>query len=290
MLKIDNILLPPQLYIVSTLIGNLKDITLRALSILKSSDLIACEDTRITIKLLSSYEIKSKILVSVHDYTPEQKLIFLINKIKKGESIALVSDSGTPVISDPGVKLIILAIKNDIKIIPIPGPSAITASLVGAGLAHKNFLFLGFLPNKKNQRINSLTKYSKIDSLLVFYESAKRINQTITDMFSVFGNRKCIIARELTKIYETFYRGNLEEFKKIKENLKGEITIIIGSPENKENLEEYEIDEDQIKKIILLTKKKFSTKDLSIDLSIIYKKPKKFFYTKLIKMSDNKKN
>ena len=109
-------------------------------------------------------------------------------------------------------------------------------------------------------------------------------------MFSVFGNRKCIIARELTKIYETFYRGNLEEFKKIKENLKGEITIIIGSPENKENLEEYEIDEDQIKKIILLTKKKFSTKDLSILLSIIYKKPKKFFYTKLIKMSDNKKN
>ena len=98
------------------------------------------------------------------------------------------------------------------------------------------------------------------------------------------------VARELTKIYETFYRGNLEEFKKIKENLKGEITIIIGSPENKENLEEYEIDEDQIKKIILLTKKKFSTKDLSILLSIIYKKPKKFFYTKVIKMSDNKKN
>ena len=148
------------LYVVSTPIGNLKDITLRALSILKSSDIIACEDTRITKKLLSSYEIKSKKLVSVHDYTPEQKLIFLINKIKKGESIALVSDSGTPVISDPGVKLIILAIKNDIKIIPIPGPSAITASLVGAGLAHKNFLFLGFLPNKKNQRINSLTKYA----------------------------------------------------------------------------------------------------------------------------------
>ena len=117
MLTIDNILLPSGLYIVSTPIGNLKDITLRALSILKSSDIIACEDTRITKKLLSSYEIKSKKLVSVHDYTSEQKLIFLINKIKKGESIALVSDSGTPVISDPGVKLIILAIKNDIKII-----------------------------------------------------------------------------------------------------------------------------------------------------------------------------
>ena len=290
MLKIDNILLSPQLYIVSTPIGNLKDITLRALSILKSSDIIACEDTRVTKKLLSSYEIKSKKLVSVHEHTSEEKIIFLINKIKKGESIALVSDSGTPIISDPGIKLIILAIKNDIKIIPIPGASAITASLVGAGLAHSNFLFVGFLPNKKNQRINSLNKYNKIDSLLIFYESAKRINETITDMFSVFGNRKCVIARELTKIYETFYRGNLEEFKKIKKNLKGEITIIIGSPEKKESLEKYGIDEDEIKKIILLTKKKFSTKDLSILLSIISKIPKKFFYTKLIKMSDNKKN
>ena len=183
----------------------------------------------------------------------------------------MVSDSGTPIISDPGIKLIILAIKNDIKIIPIPGASAITASLVGAGLAHSNFLFVGFLPNKKNQRINSLNKYNKIDSLLIFYESAKRINETITDMFSVFGNRKCVIARELTKIYETFYRGNLEEFKKIKKNLKGEITIIIGSPEKKESLEKYGIDEDEIKKIILLTKKKFSTKDLSMLLSIINK-------------------
>ena len=220
MLKIDNILLSPQLYIVSTPIGNLKDITLRALSILKSSDIIACEDTRVTKKLLSVYGIKSKKLVSVHEHTSQQKLIFLINKIKKGESIALVSDSGTPVISDPGIKLIILAIENDIKIIPIPGASAITASLVGAGLAHNNFLFIGFLPNRKNQRINSLNKYNKIDSLLIFYESAKRINETITDMFSVFGNRKCVIARELTKFYETFYRGNLEEFKKIKKKFK----------------------------------------------------------------------
>ena len=256
MLKIDNILLSPQLYIVSTPIGNLKDITLRALSILKSSDIIACEDTRVTKKLLSSYEIKSKKLVSVHEHTSEEKIIFLINKIKKGESIALVSDSGTPIISDPGIKLIILAIKNDIKIIPIPGASAITASLVGAGLAHSNFLFVGFLPNKKNQRINSLKKYNSIDSLLIFYESAKRINETITDMFSVFGNRKCVIARELTKIYETFYRGNLEEFKKIKKNLKGEITIIIGSPEKKENLEKYGIDEDEIKKNNTPNKKK----------------------------------
>ncbi|MBC49988.1 MAG: 16S rRNA (cytidine(1402)-2'-O)-methyltransferase [Pelagibacteraceae bacterium] len=283
MLTIDNILLPSGLYIVSTPIGNLKDITVRALSVLKNCDLIACEDTRVTRKLLSSYEIKSKNLVSLHEHSPQQKLIFLIDKIKKEKSIALVSDAGTPLISDPGIQLVILAINNNIKITPIPGPSAITASLVGSGLAHDNFFFVGFLPNKKKKRINTLNKYKKIDSLLIFYENAKRIKETINDMFSIFGNRKCVIARELTKYYETFYRGDLKKFKNIKENLKGEITIIISSCENKKNKEKSDIEEDEVKKIISFTKKKLSTKNLSELLSIIYKKPKKFFYTKLIK-------
>ena len=283
MLKIDNILLTPELYIVSTPIGNLKDITIRALSILKNCDIIACEDTRVTRKLLSSYEIKSKNLISVHEYSSQQKLIFLIDKIKKEKSIALVSDAGTPIISDPGIQLVILAINNNIKITPIPGPSAITASLVGSGLAHDNFFFVGFLPNKKKKRINTLNKYKKIDSLLIFYENAKRIKETINDMFSIFGNRKCVIARELTKYYETFYRGDLKKFKNIKENLKGEITIIISPCENRKNKEKSHIEEDEVKKIISFTKKKLSTKNLSELLSIIYKKPKKFFYTKLIK-------
>ena len=282
MLTIDNILLPNELYIVSTPIGNLKDITIRALSILKNCNLIACEDTRVTKKLLSSYKIKSKNLVSLHEHSSKQKLIFLIDKIRKGESVALVSDAGTPVISDPGIKLIVLAINNGIKVTPIPGPSAVTASLVGSGLASDKFLFIGFLPNKKKQRINTLNKYEKVNSLLIFYESAKRIKETINDMFSIFGNRKCVIARELTKYYETFYRGDLIKFKNIKENLKGEITIIISPPENKKK-EVSNIDNVEIKKIISFTKKKLSTKDLSELLSIIYKKPKKFFYTKLIK-------
>jgi len=281
MLKIDNILLTPELYIVSTPIGNLKDITIRALSILKNCDIIACEDTRVTRKLLSSYEIKSKNLISVHEYSSQQKLIFLIDKIKKGKSIALVSDAGTPIISDPGIKLVILAINNGIKITPIPGPSAVTASLVGSGLTSEKFLFVGFLPNKKNQRINELNKYKKVDFLLIFYESAKRIKKTIIDMFSVFGNRRCVIARELTKYYETFYRGDLNKFKKIKINLKGEITIIISSAVNGKN--KSDISDDEIEKIILFAKKKLSTKDLSELLSIIYKQPKKLFYTKLIK-------
>ena len=283
MLAINNILLTNELYIVSTPIGNLKDITLRALSILKNCDLIACEDTRVTKKLLTSYKIKSKNLVSVHEHSSQEKLIFLIDKIKKGKSIALVSDAGTPVISDPGIKLIVLAINNGIKITPIPGPSAITASLAGSGLVHNNFFFIGFLPSKKSQRINALNKYKKINSLLIFYESSRRIKETISDMFSIFGNRKCVIARELTKYFETFYRGDLKKFKNIKENLKGEITIIISHPENRKNKEKNEIEDEEIKKIIKLTKKKLSTKDLSELLSIIYKKPKKFFYTKLIK-------
>ena len=277
MLTIDNILLPSGLYIVSTPIGNLKDITVRALSVLKNCDLIACEDTRVTRKLLSSYKIKSKNLVSLHEHSPQQKLIFLIDKIKKEKSIALVSDAGTPLISDPGIQLVILAINNNIKITPIPGPSAITASLVGSGLAHDNFFFVGFLPNKKKKRINTLNKYKKIDSLLIFYENAKRIKETINDMFSIFGNRKCVIARELTKYYETFYRGDLKKFKNIKENLKGEITIIISPCENRKNKEKSYIDEDEVKKIISFTKKKLSTKNLSELLSIIYKKPKNFF-------------
>ena len=252
MLKIDNILLTPELYIVSTPIGNLKDITIRALSILKNCNIIACEDTRVTKKLLSAYDIKSKNLFSVHEYTHNEKLIFLIDKIKKGKSIALVSDAGTPLISDPGIKLVILAIKNGIKITPVPGPSAVTASIVGSGLAHDNFFFAGFLPNKKNQRINRIKKYKKINSLLIFYENAKRIKETIIDMLSIFGNRKCIIARELTKYYETFYRGDLNKFKNIK-NLKGEVTIILSPPKNEEQID---IDDDEIKKIISLTKKK----------------------------------
>ena len=282
MLKISNISLQSGLYIVSTPIGNLKDITVRALSILKNCDLIGCEDTRVTKKLLSSYEIKSKKLISIHEHSKEQKLIFLIEKIKKGKSIALVSDAGTPIISDPGLKLIVLAINNGINIIPIPGPSAVTASLVGSGLISDKFLFIGFLPNKKNKRINVLNEYKKINSLLIFYESAKRIKETLIDMFSIFGNRKCVIAREITKYYETFYRGDLDKFKNIKNNLKGEITIIIAPPKNKKVEEKIDVD-DEIKKIVSFIEKKISTKDLSKLLSIIYRKPKKFFYTKLIK-------
>ena len=280
MLPIDNILLPSGLYIVSTPIGNLKDITIRALTILKNSNYIACEDTRITKKLLSAYEIKSKNLISMHNHSPQKKILTLIKKIKDGNSVSLVSDAGTPIISDPGYEIINLAIKNNITISPIPGPSAVTCSIPVSGLPSDKFFFIGFLPNKANKRKNLINKLKENDSLLIFYESANRINQTISEIYSVFGNRKCFIARELTKYYETFYRGDLLKFKNMKKKLKGEITVLIAPTEKKINLESFN---DEIEKIISLTKQKLSTKDLSELLSIIYKKPKKFFYSKLIK-------
>ena len=259
------------------------DITIRALSVLKNCDFISCEDTRVTKKLLSKYQIKSKKLISLHKYSNQNKLIFLVNKIKEGKSIALVSDAGTPIISDPGLSLVILAIKEEINVFPIPGPTAIAASLVGSGLKSDNFFFVGFLPNKKNQRLNILKKIKKINSLLIFYESPKRIRKTLNDMFLIFGDRKCVIARELTKYYETFYRGKLSKLKEINKDLKGEITIIISPPEKERVVEENKIDDEDMEKISKFVENKLSKKDLSEILSIIYKKPKKFFYTKLIK-------
>ena len=228
MLTIDNILLPPGLYIVSTPIGNLKDITIRALTILKNSNYIACEDTRITKKLLSAYEIKSKNLISMHDHPSQKKIIAIIKKIKDGSSVSLVSDAGTPIISDPGYEIVNLAIKNNITISPIPGASALTSSIPVSGLASNKFFFIGFLPNKTNKRKNLLNKLKENDSLLIFYENSNRIKETISEIYSIFGNRECFIAREITKYYETFYRGDLLKFKNMKKKLKGEITVLIA--------------------------------------------------------------
>jgi len=284
MYKIENISLSKGLYIVSTPIGNLKDITIRALITLKNCDLIACEDTRVTQKLLSSYKIKAKI-TSYHDFTPEEKLLKLIEKIKEGTSIALVSDAGTPLISDPGYKLVVLALKENLPIIPIPGPSAITASLVSCGLSCENFFFFGFLPSKENKKIDTLKNLVNIKSLLIFFESPKRIHKTLKNMLSIFGNRKCIVSREMTKYYETFYRGNLKNIfnKNLKINIKGEVTIIVDKPTEENDNGPFVFENEKLKKIFSFSKNKISTKHLASILSIIYKKPKKFFYSQAIK-------
>jgi 16S rRNA (cytidine1402-2'-O)-methyltransferase len=212
------------LYVVGTPIGNLKDITLRALEILKSVDLIACEDTRVTSKLLARYEI-SKTLISYHQYSKLQKIDLLINELKNGKNIALVSDAGTPTISDPGDVLVNEAYKNNIKVISIPGVSACISAISISGFNTNEFVFLGFLPKKKGRE----TMFKSLQTekrLIIFYESPFRIKKTLNDILEKLGDKEVFVARELTKMFEEVYRGKVSEIMdKVKE--KGEFVVVI---------------------------------------------------------------
>jgi 16S rRNA (cytidine1402-2'-O)-methyltransferase len=221
------------LYLVATPIGNLSDITSRALKILGEVDLIACEDTRQTKKLLAHYQI-NRPTISYHQHSKLQKIDYLIEKLQQGQSIAVVSDAGTPGLSDPGNFLVqqVLSKAPAVNIIPIPGPSALATAISVAGIPLDNFLFLGFLPHKKGRQ----TKYQEIancDYPVIFYESSHRIVKTLTDLAMMMPQRGAIIFRELTKIFETSYRGNLAELeqkiKSDKNNEKGEFVIIINN-------------------------------------------------------------
>jgi 16S rRNA (cytidine1402-2'-O)-methyltransferase len=216
------------LYVVSTPIGNLEDTTLRAIRILREVDLIAAEDTRKTKILLNKYNIK-KALTSYFNYNEQFKTVFLIDKLKSGEKIALVSEAGTPSISDPGYRLICEAIKESIPVLPVPGVSAAIAALSISGLPVHRFVFEGFLPPKAGKRKNFLKKISVEERTLIFYESPHRIIFTLKDMIEVFGNRKAMLARELTKLHEESMYGSLftilERLKSRK--VKGEITLIV---------------------------------------------------------------
>ncbi len=220
-------MLSGSIYIVSTPIGNLADISLRAIDILKTVDLIACEDTRQTSKILNHYKIKNK-MTPYHDHNKEYKTSSLIDLIKKGNSIALVSDAGTPGISDPGFYLIREAIKNDINISPIPGPSALTAATVASGMEIDRFLFEGYLPRKKG-RLKRLKELAAYKVTIVIFEGPHRVLKTLRDLRDTLGDRKAAIGRELTKVHEEFIRGNLSvliaNFSERKP--KGEFVILI---------------------------------------------------------------
>lgn len=206
------------LYVVSTPIGNLEDITLRALRILKEVDLIACEDTRITQRLLQRYKI-NKPLISYHQHSKIQKVKYLINLLKQEKNIALVSDAGTPGISDPGNVLVKEVLKNDLGAVPIPGPSALLCACQAAGIPTSNFLFLGFLPHK-NKRQKILEEIKKETRPVILYESCHRINKLLQEL----GDKEVIIARELTKIHEQFLRGKASTLKPFP---KGEFVVIV---------------------------------------------------------------
>lgn len=217
------------LYVVATPIGNLEDITLRAIRILKDVDLIAAEDTRHTSILLKHFGI-SKPLTSFFEGNELKKREYILSRLQNGYKVALVSDAGTPGISDPGFKLIKFVIENGISVIPVPGPSAIIAALSVSGLPTDSFLFKGFLSRKSKKRIEQLQELKEIKETIILYESPHRINQTLKDILDVFGDREMVLARELTKIYEEVLRGRVSEIiNKIEsKNLKGEITLIIS--------------------------------------------------------------
>ena len=225
-----------KLYIVATPIGNLEDITIRALNVLKEVDLIAAEDTRHTLKLLNHYEI-TKPLISYHRHNEETKKEVLIEKLKNGENIAIVSDAGTPGICDPGEEVIKQAIEEKIEIIPIPGACAFVNALICSGIDTKEFAFLGFLPLNKKLRKEKLNEIEKETKTTIIYEAPHKLKTTLEDLREILGNRKIVLARELTKIHEEFIRGTVEEIISKTDDLKGEFVIIIEGTSVKEEKE-----------------------------------------------------
>ena len=223
-----------KLYIVATPIGNLDDITLRALKVLKEVDLIAAEDTRQTLKLLNHFEI-SKPLISYHRHNEDVKSNILIEKLNNGENIALVSDAGTPGICDPGEEVIKKAIDQKIEVIPIPGACAFVNALIASGLDTKEFNFLGFLPLNKKLRKEKLEEIDKSEKTIIIYEAPHKMKNTLMDLKEILKNRKIVLARELTKIHEEFIRGNINELLENIDNLKGEMILIIEGNDKKEN-------------------------------------------------------
>ncbi len=237
------------LYLVPTPIGNLNDITLRALETLKKSDFILCEDTRVSKNLLNRFEIDAE-LISNHKFNEKKNLSKIIHILKKGQIVSMISDAGTPNISDPGSLLVKECVKNEIEIIPLPGPSAVTTALSASGFSDK-FFFYGFFPEKKNEILKILEFTEKIDSSIIFFISAKKINKIIPYIKKKFSGRKILICREMSKLYEEFIRIDIDELQLFEKNLKGELTIVISERLNKKNsLALSESDKRLIKKMI----------------------------------------
>ena len=247
----------PGLYIVSTPIGNLKDITYRAIEILNKSDLILCEDTRVSQKILNYYKIQTQ-LISNHKFNEKKNTEKVIFELQNSKIVSLISDAGTPAISDPGKIIINECIKKNIKIYPIPGPSAVTTAVSVSGFSDKYF-FYGFLPSTLNETEKVFNLLSNLESSIVFFISSKKINKIIEKLKIFFSGRNIVICRELTKLYEEIIRLPISEIKPFKTLLKGELTIVISEKNSKmksKNLDES--DKEIIKKLL----KKMSVKDI----------------------------
>ena len=269
------------LYLVSTPIGNLKDITLRAIEILKKSEYILCEDTRISQNLLKKYEIKGK-LISNHKFNEKKNVSKIIELFNDSSIISLISDAGTPCISDPGAILVNECIKNNIKVVPVPGASAVSSALSISGFSEK-FFFYGFFPEKKGEIKKILEVTSKINSSLIFFISAKKMNKIVPLLKEHFFDRKIVICREISKLYEEFIRLDIDKLELFKKDLKGELTLVISQKFTKKVLLELsESDKRDIKKMI----NKFSLKEITKIINKDNKISKKKIYDYCLKLKN----
>ena len=270
------------LYIVSTPIGNMLDISNRAIDVLKNSYLILCEDTRISKKLTLKYNINSK-LISYHKFNEKKNIEKICFELKQKKIISLISDAGTPTISDPGKILIKECISQNINIFPIPGPSAVTASVSVSGFSEKYF-FYGFFPEKTKEIEKKLSEIKDLDSSIVFFISAKKLNRNINIIKKFFLDRDIVICKEITKFYEEFFRCKVSDLKPFK-NLKGEITIVISELNNKKKASN-NLNESDKKKIKMLIKK-LSTKEIVNLLNYEKEIPKKKIYNYCLSLKKN---
>jgi 16S rRNA (cytidine1402-2'-O)-methyltransferase len=274
------------LYIVATPIGNLEDITLRALRVLKEVDLIAAEDTRHTHGLLQHFGIRTP-LTSYHEHNERTKARQLVGRLKEGARIALVSDAGTPGISDPGYRLVVAAIEADIQIVPLPGASALTTILSVSGLPTDRFVFEGFLPGKQNERREKLKGLRTETRTLVFYEAPHRLKETLNDVQAIFGEREIVLAREVTKLHEEFLRGLTGELIRLlhDKEILGEMTLMIKGSSG-----ENEISEDLLRaEIRALRAKGVRVKEIAELLGEKYSIAKRELYTMALQMEDRGK-
>ena len=268
------------LYLVSTPIGNMEDMTFRALNVLKKSNIILCEDTRRSGKLLSYFQIKSK-LMSYHKFNEKKICGTVIDTIKKDKVVSLISDAGTPTISDPGLILVNKCIDENLSVHPIPGPSAVTSAVSVSGFSDQ-YLFYGFLTKKESELDRTLNNLSNLNYSIVFFIPAPKINFYLSKFKNHFSDRKILIAKEMTKMYEDFIRGKVASIKVFPENLKGEFTVVI-SEQNKEKNIQKEINESvkmEIKKML----KKYSHKDVVEFISKKEDLPKKIVYDFCLKL------
>ena len=274
----------PGLYIVSTPIGNLDDITFRSINVIKKSDIILCEDTRRSLKLLQHFNIKKK-LISYHKFNEKKEINKIIKYINEGKILSLISDAGTPVISDPGLLLIKECVKQNINVSPIPGVSSIVAAMSVAGFSDK-FIFYGFLPKTELQLEKALSKLKDLDFSIIFFIPAVKINFYLEKFKFYFSGRNLLICKEITKIHETFYRSSIDSFSKFNSTVKGEFTVVISKNYNKNKIST----DLEIKKQAVIYLKKYSLKDTVVLISKKENISKKKIYDICLDIKKNEKN